>query len=104
MRKKYCIDIDGTICITRKYHKDMQKNYKNSIPKKEVIKKINELYYEGHIIILYSSRHWIDFELTQNWLKENDIKYHTLILGKPVAHYYVDEKEKLLNVKEFLDE
>lgn len=102
MRIKYCIDIDGTICITKKKYKDMQKNYKAAIPRLDVIKKINELYDEKHIIIFYSARHWIDFELTQKWLKKYNVKYHTLILGKPVAHVYVDEKHKLLDVEDML--
>lgn len=100
MKKKYLFDIDGTICVTKHKHKDMQKNYKEAIPKKDVIMKINKLFDKGNIIMFYSSRHWVDFELTTKQLKKWNVKYHCLILGKPVAHYYVDEKNKILAVED----
>ena len=99
---KLVIDIDGTICIIEKKYKDMQKNYKIAIPRNDVIQKINKLFDKGNKIILYSSRHWIDFDLTIKWLKKFNVKYHTLVLGKPVGHYYIDERKKLLTVEEFL--
>ena len=44
--KKYCFDIDGTICTTDCHYDDAR-------PYKNVIKKINTLYDEGnHIIFL----------------------------------------------------
>ena len=44
--KKYCFDIDGTICTTDCHYDDAR-------PYKNVIKKINSLYDEGnHIIFL----------------------------------------------------
>jgi len=104
MKLKYVIDIDGTICRTEKKYKDMQKNYKNSIRRKNVIEKINELYDKGNKIIFYSARHWIDFDLTIKWLKKYNVKYHTIVLGKPVGHVYVDEKHKLMDVEEMLNE
>ena len=36
--KKFCFDLDGVICSTR------NNNYKQSKPKKDVIKTINQLY------------------------------------------------------------
>ena len=51
MSKRYCIDIDGTICtptVGRDYHK--------AEPWQDRIAKINTLYNEGHYIIYFTAR------------------------------------------------
>ena len=50
MKKKYCFDIDGVICKTKKA------DYKNSKPIKKSIKIINELYDDGNIILIFTAR------------------------------------------------
>ena len=103
MKQKIIVDIDGTICTTKKIHKDMHKNYKESIPRNDVIEIINKLYDKGNTIIYYSARHWVDFDLTVKWMKNNNVKYHTIVLGKPVGHVYIDEDKKLLTVEKLLE-
>jgi histidinol phosphatase-like enzyme len=44
------VDIDGTICKTKK------SDYKNSKPIKKNIEKINKLYEDGHTIIYWTAR------------------------------------------------
>ena len=60
------------------------------------IKIINKLYDEGNTIIFFTARGYvtkIDWrELTLNQLDEWNVKYHELILGKPHADIYVDDK------------
>ena len=86
----YCFDIDGTICS------DTDGDYEQAIPFKEVIEKINRLYDIGHKIIFYTGRgsttgiDW--FDLTKKQLKDWKVKYHELIMGKPAADIYVDDK------------
>ena len=48
--KKFCFDLDGVICSTKK------DNYKQSKPKKDVIKIINQLYNKNFILI-YTARY-----------------------------------------------
>ena len=104
MFKTYCVDIDGTICsptVGRDYHK--------AKPWKNRIRRINKLYDDGHKIIYFTARamgrfsghpHTIAaqkakevlFELTQKQLKDWGVKYHELIMGKPHADYFIDEK------------
>ena len=101
---RYCVDIDGTICsptIGRDYHKAQ--------PWKERIDKLNKLYDEGHYIIYFTARAMgrfsdeeyltagakaasVLFELTQSQLEEWGAKYHELIMGKPHADYFIDDK------------
>ena len=86
----YAIDIDGLLCD------DMLGKYEESTPDYESIKKVNNLYEEGHYIKIFTGRgsatgiDWRDFTLNQ--LNEWGVKYHELILGKPVCDIIVDDK------------
>ena len=93
----YVIDIDGTICS-----KNVE--YSKSEPHVHRIKQINQLYEKGHTIIYMTARgmgrhknnpllavHEF-FSFTEQQLKAWGAKYHQLILGKPAADYYIDDK------------
>lgn len=100
--KTYCVDIDGVIaqhngiCNTCKYE--------SSTPIKENIEKINKLYDEGNIIKYFTARGMGTYhddaqraearwkELTELQLRIWGCKYHYLIMGKPSADYYIDDK------------
>ena len=104
MSKRYCVDIDGTICtptVGRDYHK--------AEPWKNRIKVLNKLYDEGNYIIYFTARamgrfsdqpHSIAsvsaeavlFDLTKQQLDDWGVKYHELIMGKPHADYFIDDK------------
>ena len=101
---RYCVDIDGTICtptIGRDYHK--------AEPWQDRIKVLNKLYDDGNHIIYFTARamgrfsdqpHTIAaqkakevlFELTENQLKDWGCKYNELIMGKPHADLFIDDK------------
>jgi capsule biosynthesis phosphatase len=97
--KRYCFDIDGTICA----QSDIGK-YSEAIPYLDRIEKINKLYYEGHYIIYFTARgmltyngnvsevHKVWYDVTLDQLSKWGCKYNELILGKPSADYYVDDK------------
>ncbi len=102
----YCFDIDGTICKT------IGADYENAKPIKSVIEKINEIFDSGHDIIIYTARGmgtlngdvakvydtW--YEFTKNQLIEWGLRYHQLILGKPTADVYIDDKS--MNIDDWL--
>ena len=101
---RYCVDIDGTICsstVGRDYHK--------AEPWQDRIKVLNKLYDEGNYIIYFTARamgrfsgysHSIAakkaeevlFNLTKQQLDDWGVKYHELIMGKPHADYFIDDK------------
>lgn len=89
----YCFDIDNTICATD------GGDYLNSIPGKDQIKIINDLYDQGNTIIMHTARNKDHTELTKNQLDRWAVKYHTLILGKPFADLYIDDRA--INSQEF---
>ena len=100
---RYSVDIDGTICTLT----PDPKTYEDAEPWKDRIDKINKLYDEGHHITYFTARgmgRFCDspdasvkasallFDLTERQLKDWGCKYHTLILGKPHADFFIDDK------------
>jgi len=89
-KKTYCFDIDGTICS------NTDGAYENAKPFTERIVKLNELFEQGHKIVLFTARGsttGIDWSvLTADQMKGWGVKYHELLLGKPYADVYVDDK------------
>ena len=96
----FIIDIDNTICITKK------SDYNSSIPIMSRIQQINKLYDYGNTIIYWTARgsnsgkDWTDFTIKQldNW----GCKRHSIRMNKPVYDYWIDDKSIILS--EFFDD
>ena len=95
----FCFDLDNTLCVSKK----KRSNYFNSKPKKKAIKIVNKLYDTGHIIKIYTARYMGRnndklklkkslYIKTFKQLKKWDVKFHKLILSKPSADIYIDDK------------
>lgn len=81
------IDMDGTICSEeRTYSRCLAK------PKTNAVETINEMYDAGHTIIIYSARTWVEYEMTVDWLSKNGVKYHQLMMGKPIGDVWIDDR------------
>lgn len=81
------IDLDGTICTEEKM---FSRSLAKPIPK--AIESVNSLYEAGHTIIIYTSRIWIEYEMTTHWLNFNGVKYHQLVMGKPQGDVWIDDR------------
>ena len=103
---KYVIDIDGTIC-------DSSFGYETAFPYLERIDKINELYDEGNHITYFTARGMGSLEdpykaiqkyykLTLDQLNLWGCKFNLLILGKPAADFYIDDKS--ISIDKFFGE
>ena len=101
---RYCFDIDGTICTSVK-----GRNYEDAQPFKDRIDIVNQLYAQGNEITYFTARAMGRFkdlphelaqkeaglalrELTQQQLLKWGCRYHRLIMGKPHADVFVDDK------------
>lgn len=99
---RYVIDIDGTICSPT-----VGRDYESAKPWQDRIDTINKLYDDGNTITYFTARGMGRFDgdpdaatkaaailtdLTKNQLKSWGCKYHNLILGKPHADYFIDDK------------
>lgn len=97
LNKTFCFDIDNTI-VKFEDHRD----YENFKPDKEMVRIINDLYSQGHKIVLYTARGLqsvgpdrIEAEilpsLIQN-LENIGLKYDELLTHKPVYDWIIDDK------------
>ena len=95
----YCFDIDGTIC-TNTYGE-----YASAQPFPDFIARINTLYESGNRIKMFTARGsttGIDWrELTESQLRTWGVKHHELLLGKPEADVYIDDKA--MNPQQWLE-
>lgn len=103
---RYCIDLDGVIAKKKDWSfADSYERQKEMLlaiePIPKAIRKVNLLFDLGNTIIIHTSRHWRDFDATTEWLKKYNVKYHTIIFAKPLANYYVDDKN--MSLEDFLN-
>ena len=95
---KYVVDIDGTICT------QSGTDYESAEPILERIEKLNSLYDAGNEMVYFTARgmgrhngnthkaYKQFYEFTRQQLVSWGVKHHDLILGKPAADVYVDDK------------
>lgn len=81
------IDLDGTICTEeRQFSRSM------ALPLNNAVESINNLYDNGNIVIIYTSRSWQEYEMTEHWLKINGVRYNQLVMGKPIGDIWIDDR------------
>ena len=99
----YCFDLDGTICNTP--IKDDKPAYLDSNPIPFMVEQVNQLFDEGHKIIIMTARgrgsgkNWTDWTTKQ--LDMWGVKYNELepMFHKPTADLFIDDKG--INVEEW---
>ena len=87
MTLELVIDIDGIITNEVVGH-----NYNLRTVNEKAVEQIRKAHARGHLIILYTSRQTVDWLCTSEWLKEHDVPYHHLVMGKPCGALYVDDR------------
>ena len=101
-------DLDKTLCT--KKTKEETYGEVRIIP--EMVEQLNQFYDEGHVIILQTARNMVTQqndvgkvlqnvgEITLKWLRENNVKYHSILFGKPYGDLYIDDKACIDDPKE----
>jgi len=86
----YCFDIDGTLCTIT------DGDYAEAEPYPDRIAVVNSLHAAGHVVKLFTARGsttGIDGrDLTEQQMRQWGVQYHELILGKPEADVFIDDK------------
>lgn len=97
-KKIFCFDLDNVICTTNKNY------YLKSKPIKKTINIVNQLYHNGFVIKIFTSRFMgrsnenvnkaisKGYEITVKQLKEWKVNYNYLIFGKPSFDVFLDDK------------
>jgi hypothetical protein len=96
--KIICFDLDNTLCKT------IKNKYDQSVPIKKNIKRVNELYNEGYVIKIFTSRFMgrsnenqalakkRGYKMTKEQLNKWNLKHHKLLFGKHSYDLIVDDK------------
>ena len=96
----YCFDLDGTLCSSS------PGDYAKAVPWQERIDVVNRLFDEGNHIKIYTARGMttkVNYRSMVKWQLDHwGVKYHELIMGKPAADIYIDDKG--INAGRFFDE
>lgn len=86
----FCFDIDGTICT------QTRGDYQLAIPHLSRIEAVNQLYRDGHTVKLFTARgskSGLDWRsVTEEQMAKWGVLHHELIMGKPHADLFVDDK------------
>lgn len=106
---KYVFDLDGTICS-----QERSGEYHRAIPIQAMVKRVRELFDQGHEIIIFTARGMNTYkgnvtdviyhmsQMTEDWLRMHDVPFHQIIYGKPAADFYIDDKG--VNASDFLNQ
>src|SRR5580700_10025985 len=81
------VDLDGTICTEEAtFERSLAK------PLPGAREALTALVEAGHTVVIYSSRSWSELRMTEAWLRQNEIPYSGLHLGKPIADLFIDDR------------
>jgi uncharacterized HAD superfamily protein len=85
--KTIMIDMDGVICTEeRMLERPLAKPLEGA---REALERLRAA---GHTIVIYTARTWAEYRVTKNWLDENGFPYDGLLMGKPVADIWIDDR------------
>ncbi len=84
--KNFLIDIDGTICDD--IPNEEPERMRNADVYRDALDTLNKWYDEGHVITFFTSRKEEHREVTEQWLKKHNFKYHGILFGKPRGGNY----------------
>ena len=89
------VDLDGTLCEESDYTPE---GFANAKPRTDSIKLVDVLHRMGCHIIIWTGRDSELREITLEWLRKNNVKYHELVMDKLHVDVYIDEGRKLLPI------
>lgn len=84
------VDIDNF--VAEPLDEKNRHNYILSIPRKDMIEKVNKLFEDRYVVIYYTGRAPKYYQVTYAWLVAQGCKFHALRMGKLRADYYLDDK------------
>lgn len=86
--KRIAVDLDNTLTQGDcKYWEEQLCN-----PDSEMIEKVNDLYKEGHTVIVWTARPYENAEQVAAFLQRYGVRHHGIRMAKGSADYYIDDK------------
>lgn len=91
MSKRVAVDLDNTLTEGDcKYWEEALCK-----PDREMIEKVNELYKQGHTVIVWTARPYERAEQVAAFLQRYGVRHHGLKMAKGSADFYIDDKAVL---------
>lgn len=87
------VDLDQTIAYPTWKPDQSRAVIGDPIP--ENIAKLQEAVDAGYKPVIYTARHWSEYEMIEAWLENFKIPYSRILCGKPLFHRFVDDKNIL---------
>ncbi len=81
------VDIDGVLAQPRE---DLDYSLCEPVPGAKAA--LTELKNRGFFIALHTGRHFNRLTETTEWLAKHGIPYDHIVMGKPTARYYIDDR------------
>ena len=50
------------------------------------------LHAAGRTVVVYTGRGWPEYRYTKQWLDEHGFQYDALLMGKPIADVWIDDR------------
>lgn len=91
-RPVVCFDIDGVIAGPCGKMADGRPDYAECEPFPQTVELLRRLNAQSIDVVLHTARWKVDRMVTEVWLRKHDIPYDKLILDKPLADAYIDDK------------
>lgn len=87
--QEWVIDIDGTLLVSHTETCPTCKRVKYVLigANRDMVAKVNAKYDLGDRVVLWTGRGWDCYDLTVKQLKRVGVKYHELVMGKPLGTY-----------------
>ncbi len=87
--KTIFVDLDGTLCTE-------ERTFERSLatPLQGAQEALQRFYDAGHTIVIWTARGWEQFKMTKHWLDTNGFVYHQILMGKPIASIFIDDRAK----------
>ena len=87
VKARLCFDLDGTICPGASEEEYL--TVEPFVGARDVIRSLKD---SGHTIIIHTARDTKWKAITEFWLQDKGICYDELIMDKPQANIYIDNK------------
>lgn len=96
---RIAVDVDGVLANGKdKYWEEMCRANEN------IVKMVNELYKQGHTILIWTARPWDNVRQLKAFLTLNGVRHHGIMMEKGSADVYLDDKAHRIDSPEKLKE
>ncbi|MGD0511394.1 MAG: HAD hydrolase family protein, partial [Candidatus Micrarchaeaceae archaeon] len=86
-KKVVFVDLDGTLCTEEK---TFERSLATPLPgAREALQRMRS---DGHTIVIWTARGWEQYRISKDWLDSHDFPYDQIIMGKPIASVFIDDR------------